>query len=213
MAHEGIGIILGMMLFTATILIGAYFNDSLFINILASISIMMTVFTLYFFRDPDRVIPDIDNGVISPADGKVIEIVEEQENEYLRAQATRVSIFLNVFDVHVNRIPISGEVGFFRYQKGEFVKAYKCEASDVNEQTVIGIESGDRRVLFKQIAGLIARRIVCNIRAGNLVTLGERFGMIKFGSRVDIFMPKEVEIQVKLNEKVRGGESIIGVFK
>jgi len=143
----------------------------------------------------------------------VIEIVQEKEPDFIGAETTRISIFLNLFDVHVNRTPIAGKVEFFRYKKGAFLKAYKSAASDVNEQTVIGIQDAkNRRVLFKQIAGLIARRIVCYLREGHEVGVGERFGMIKFGSRVDVFLPAGVDIKVKLQDKVKGGESILGVF-
>jgi len=173
----------------------------------------LTIFVLYFFRDPQRAITEGANNILSPADGKVVDIREHFEDEFLQEKCTRVSIFLSVFNVHVNRIPMAGAVKYFRYQTGAFVNAYKSDASEINEQTVIGIENGKCNILFKQIAGLIARRIVCNVREGNTVNLGERFGIIKFGSRVDIFFPKNVDVKVKLKEKVKGGQSIIGVIK
>jgi phosphatidylserine decarboxylase len=212
MSREGIGTILGVLLFTAVLIVGAILTPQLHLTILAIIFGALTLLVLYFFRDPERSIPDDANLVLSPADGKVIEIVDENEGEYLQMAAKRVSIFLSVFDVHVNRIPISGTVGHFRYQRGSFVQAYKKEASDVNEQTIIGIETGNRKILFKQIAGILARRIVCDVRQGHAVKSGERFGIIKFGSRVDIFLPKNCEVKVQLNQKVKGGESIIGEF-
>jgi phosphatidylserine decarboxylase len=180
--------------------------------VLSVLSVGMTGFTAYFFRDPERTIPNVPDAVLSPADGKVIEIQNEFEKEYVKAPTTRISIFLSVFDVHINRIPMDGTIRYFRYHKGSFVKAYKREASSVNEQTVIGIENRKTKILFKQIAGILARRIVCHVREGGIVKRGERFGMIKFGSRVDIFLPKEFEIKVKLNQKVKGGLSIIGVM-
>ncbi len=212
MAREGLGMMIGLALFTIILVVGAITNPATHMKILAVFGVLLTALVVNFFRDPERQIPQDENYVLSPADGKVIEICDEREDDFLKQDATRVSIFLNIFDVHVNRIPISGKVGYFRYQKGSFIKAYKSDASEVNEQTIIGIENGTRKLLFKQIAGLIARRIVCQVRQGNNVQSGERFGMIKFGSRVDIFLPRNVKLKVELNQKVRGGESIIGVF-
>ena len=205
--------IVGLFLSTAILATGAFVTVKTALIILAIVSFLALALTIYFFRDPDRIIPNGTDLVLSPADGKVIEIKEEIENEFLKTAATRVSIFLSVLDVHVNRIPMAGTVEHFRYQRGSFVKAYKREASDVNEQTVIGIEDQDRKILFKQIAGILARRIVCDVRQGNRVRAGERFGIIKFGSRVDIFLPKNIEVRAKLNQKMKGGESIVGVFR
>jgi phosphatidylserine decarboxylase len=213
MSKEGFSTIAGLLLGTVIITAGAVMTSDLALAILASVCGALSLLVVYFFRDPARVIPQGDDLVLSPADGKVIEIVDERENEYLQSLATRVSIFLSVFDVHVNRIPMQGTVGHFRYQRGSFIKAYKREASEINEQTVIGIENQQYKILFKQIAGILARRIVCNVREGNVVKSGERFGIIKFGSRVDIFLPKNCEVRVKLKQKVKGGESIIGAFQ
>ena len=212
MARDGLGILIGTVLFAAVMIWGALTTSHFFLDTVAVVSALLVVFVAYFFRDPERAVPADSRNVVSPADGKVVEIEESHEGEFMNADATRVAIFLNIFDVHVNRVPISGKVSLFRYQKGSFVSAFKAEASEVNEQTIIGIENGERRLLFKQIAGLIARRIVCTVREGNNVQLGERCGIIKFGSRVDIFLPKSVKLQVKLGQKVKGGESIIGVF-
>lgn len=212
MNKEGFGILLGLVLSTIILALGGLLTGQFFLKVLAIFGVVLIGFVVYFFRDPVRKIPDNANYVLSPADGKVIAIQDEFEHEYLQSQATRVSIFLNLFDVHVNRMPIGGRVAYFRYQKGSFIRAYKDDASDINEQTVLGIENERNKLLFKQIAGLIARRIVCDIREGNVVRAGERFGMIKFGSRVDIFLPKNVEIKVNLNQKVKGGESILGVL-
>lgn len=212
MNKEGFGIIVGIVLFSGILIAGSLVTGHLYLKILTGVSVFLTIFIMYFFRDPERTIPEGANNILSPADGKVVDIREHFEDEFLREMCTRVSIFLSVFNVHVNRIPIAGDVKYFRYQKGAFVNAYKSDASEINEQTVIGIENGKCNILFKQIAGLIARRIVCNVREGNTVNLGERFGIIKFGSRVDIFFPKNVDVKVKLKEKVKGGQSIIGVI-
>ncbi len=212
MSKEGLGIIFGSILFNGIIITGAILTPHIYLTVFAVLGVIFSGFSFYFFRDPDRSIPVGANLVLAPADGKVIEICDENENEYLKTPATRVSIFLSIFNVHVNRIPMDGQVAYFRYQRGAFVQAYKSEASGINEQTVIGIENKNQKILFKQIAGLLARRIVCNIREGNVVKSGERFGIIKFGSRMDIFLPKNIEIKVQLNQKIKGGESILGVI-
>ena len=213
MNKEGLGIVVGSVLFSGILIAGSLVTGHLYLKIITGISVLLTVLVIYFFRDPERTIPEGADNILSPADGKVVDIREQFEDEFLHEMCTRVSIFLSVFNVHVNRIPVSGDVKYFRYQKGAFVNAYKSDASEINEQTVIGIENGKCSILFKQIAGLIARRIVCNVREGNRVKLGERFGIIKFGSRVDIFFPKNVDVKIKLKEKVKGGQSIIGVIK
>jgi len=210
---EGFGIIGGIVLVSVILIVGYLVTGNLYLKIFTGVSVFLTIFVICFFRDPERVIPEGSDNILSPADGKVVDIREQYEDEFLHEMCTRVSIFLSIFNVHVNRIPIAGDVKYFRYQKGAFVNAYKSDASEINEQTVIGIENGKCNILFKQIAGLIARRIVCNVREGNTVNLGERFGIIKFGSRVDIFFPKNVDVKVKLKEKVKGGQSIIGVIK
>jgi len=212
LAREGLGVVIALVLCSIIAIFGIFVSPFLHLKIIAAVLVLLTILTVNFFRDPERRIPDGAENIIAPADGKVIEIVDEHESEYLQAEATRISIFMNMFDVHVNRIPVGGKVEYFRYKKGSFLKAYKSEAGDVNEQTIIGIDNEGRRILFKQIAGLIARRIVCYIREGSSVQRGERFGMIKFGSRVDVFVPKSVEVKVKINEKVKAGESILGVF-
>jgi phosphatidylserine decarboxylase len=163
---------------------------------------LLALFCLYFFRDPDRVIPS-GPVAVSPADGKVVAVKPES------ATVTRVSIFLNIFDVHVNRTPISGRVTDVRYHKGEFLVASREEASSQNEQNTITVEGDGTRVVFKQIAGLIARRIVCTKKTGDIVTAGERIGLIKFGSRVDVEFGPEWEILVKPGMRVSAGSSVI----
>jgi len=212
LSREGYGTIAGTVFFTAALVVGAIVSGQLYLEILAAIGVALTLLVLYFFRDPERQIPSDPKNIVSPADGKIVEIVEDYEPEYLKEKTTRISIFLSVFDVHVNRIPISGTVEHVRYQKGSFIQAYKSEASSFNEQSVIGIEGSTCKLVFKQIAGILARRIVCHLRAGNKVSQGDRFGIIKFGSRVDIFIPKNTEIKVRLKQKVKGGESILGVL-
>lgn len=169
------------------------------------------LFTVNFFRDPNRTTPQGDNLVISPADGTVVQIQEIYEDEYLKADAIQVSIFMSPLNVHVNRYPINGKVGHFRHIPGEFLVAYEEKSSTRNERTHIGVENERHKVMFKQIAGFVARRIVAPIAVGDTAVAGERFGMIKFGSRVDVFVPKNSEIQVKLGDKTVAGETVVAV--
>src|SRR5205809_3913666 len=163
---------------------------------------VVALFCLYFFRDPDRSVPS-GPVAVSPADGKVVAVKIESPT------VTRVSIFLNIFDVHVNRTPISGKITDVRYDKGQFLVASKEEASSQNEQNTVTVEGDGTRVRFKQIAGLIARRIVFNKKLGDHVTVGERVGLIKFGSRMDVELGPEWEIVVKPGMHVEAGSSVI----
>ncbi len=173
---------------------------------------VLLLFTLYFFRDPGRTIPDGDNLVLSPADGKLVLIKDVAQAEYLDVPAKQVSIFLSPLNVHVNRIPWSGTVGYFRYIKGDFMVAYDHMASEKNERTEIGVERDGQKILFKQIVGSIARRIVCSLKEGDVVRKGERFGMIKFGSRMDIVIPRNATIKVAVGDKMVAGETVIAVL-
>ncbi len=179
--------------------------------ILLVLSVFLISFTLYFFRDPVREIPDnLKSGdVLSPADGKVMMIEEVEENEFLKAPAKVIGIFLSPLNVHVNRVPISGTVKFYQYIKGEFIAAYDHNSADKNERTLIGIEGERFKVLFKQITGFVARRIVCELRVGDKVKIGEKFGMIKFGSRTDVILPRNANIKVIVNQKVTGGITLL----
>jgi phosphatidylserine decarboxylase len=163
---------------------------------------LLALFCLYFFRDPDRAIPS-GAVAVSPADGKVVAVKSES------GAVTRISIFLNIFDVHVNRTPIAGRITDVRYHKGRFLVASREEASAQNEQNTITVEGDGTRVTFKQIAGLIARRIVCTKKVGDTVTTGERIGLIKFGSRVDVEFGPEWEILVRPGMRVSAGSSVI----
>jgi phosphatidylserine decarboxylase len=171
---------------------------------------ILAAFCLYFFRDPERRIPD-GPVAVSPADGKVVAIRPDD------AGGSRISIFLNIFDVHVNRAPIAGRVASVEYTKGQFLVASKEQASHSNEQNTIAMDAvmqnQPTRVVFKQIAGLIARRIVCYVKAGDALQSGQRIGLIKFGSRVDIFLGPEWAVAVHIGEHVAGGSSIIARFE
>ena len=167
---------------------------------------LLAAFFLWFFRDPQRTIPKGEGLVVSPADGLVTETVRFETPEGPRQ---RISIFLNVFDVHVNRSPIAGEITSVRYQTGKFLNAMNQECAERNEQNIVTVRGEGVEVVFKQIAGLIARRIVFNQRVGDRVERGQRVGMIKFGSRTDIILPDDAEIRVKTGQRVKGGSSII----
>ncbi len=176
---------------------------------LTAIPVLLAAFFLWFFRDPEREIPAGDGVIVSPGDGKV------EEAEWIETTAGsrfRVSIFLSVFDVHVNRVPISGKVTLMEYREGQFLNAMNPESAILNEQTLIVIEDGKHSVSFKQIAGLLARRIICDVKTGDMVQRGQRMGMIKFGSRVDVLMPADVELRVKPGDRVKGGSSVLGVL-
>ena len=179
---------------------------------LAGVSGLLLLFVLNFFRDPDRDIPNEEGVVVSPGDGKIVEIIEEKD-PMLDEPYRRVSIFLNVFNVHVQRIPVGGQIGQVKYNKGKFLNAASHKASLENEQSAMIIDTGKQKVLVKQIAGLIARRIVCWAKEGDNYSLGQRYGLIRFGSRVDLFLPLSAEVKVSLGDHVSGGSSIIGYLK
>jgi len=170
--------------------------------------LLLGAFFLWFFRDPERVIPDGPGVIVSPADGKVTAI-----SRLASDRTQRISIFLNVFDVHVNRSPISGTVTEVCYQKGRFGNAMSAGSSEANEQNVVTVEGEGQTVMFKQIAGLLARRIVFNPRTGDRLERGQLVGLIKFGSRVDVVLDGNVEILVKVGDHVTGGSSILGVLR
>jgi phosphatidylserine decarboxylase len=178
----------------------------------ALVAFAAIVFTLFFFRDPDRVTPGSEGSVIAPADGTVVLVGEVEENDYLRGPACQIAIFMSPLNVHVNRYPIDGTVGYFRHIDGEYLVAFDDKSSLRNERTLIGIENGRGKVLFKQIAGFIARRIVAKVHMGDHAKVGQRFGMIKFGSRVDVLVPRGAEIKVKEGDKTVAGETVIAVL-
>jgi phosphatidylserine decarboxylase len=164
-----------------------------------------------FFRDPDRTTPEVANGVLSAADGYVVGIA--QADDPFVGEAIRVSVFLSPLDVHVNRAPIGGTVVDRQYTPGQFQAAYRPEASEVNERCTLLIQGDDTRVVVVQIAGVLARRIVCRVAPGDTLEAGQRFGMIKFGSRTDLLVPRSTEILVHEGDYVRGGETVIGVLR
>jgi phosphatidylserine decarboxylase len=172
----------------------------------ALIPVLLAFFFLWFFRDPERVIPDTPGAVVSPGDGKVTEVSVVTDAGEKR---TRISIFLSVFDVHVNRTPISGVVREIRYQRGKFLNAMNQASAEQNEQNIVRMEADGQIVIFKQIAGLLARRIVFTPKVGDRLQRGERVGLIKFGSRVDVLFDSAASVQVKVGDRVRGGASVL----
>jgi phosphatidylserine decarboxylase len=177
---------------------------------IAVLPLILAAFFLWFFRDPERATPADPNLVISPADGKVTAIAQFEVNGEAR---TRISIFLNVFNVHVNRSPIAGVIKDVQYQKGKFGNAMGPGSSDVNEQNIVMVEGDGHRVVFKQIAGLLARRIVFTKNVGDQVQRGERIGLIKFASRVDVILEPAAQVKVKLGDNVVGAKTVIAVFE
>jgi phosphatidylserine decarboxylase len=179
------------------------------IGYLAGVPVVLALFFLWFFRDPSRKSPAGYGLIVSPADGKV------DEAEWIETTAgsrLRVTIFLNVFDVHVNRVPVGGTVQLVEFREGQFLNAMRSDSALHNEQTMVTIDAGGYSVSFKQIAGLLARRIVCNLRVGDKVERGQRMGLIKFGSRVDVLIPAEAKLRVKVGQRVKGGSSVLAVM-
>lgn len=171
------------------------------------------VFNLYFFRNPKRVAPS-GNQIVSPADGEVILIKEVKEDKFIKNDVIKISIFMSIFNVHINRAPYDGEIIEVRYEKGKFFSADLDKSTDENEKNYILMETPEgEKLLFVQVAGLIARRIVCDVKKGDYLKKGDIIGLICYGSRLDIFLPKSVELKVKLKDKVKAGESILGILK
>jgi len=171
---------------------------------------VLAAFVTFFFRNPRRKVPDDDTLVVSAADGTVMGVCEVFEDQFLEQQGTKITVILSIFDVHVNRSPIAGEIKFQQYTCGRFRPAYKESAGFENERHTIGLENDKMRVLVTQIAGILARRIVSWVTLGSVLERGERYGMIKFGSCTEIVVPPTVEVLVKKGDKVRGGETVIG---
>ncbi len=191
-----------------------YYHTQFYSYILLGISFLsfiISIFMMFFFRDPDRNIPTGKGLFVSPADGKVIKIWETFEKENLKSEAWEISIFMSPINVHVNRTPCDGKVIDVKHIPGRFLAAYKDDASLKNENIVLILESENGKILVRQVAGFLARRAVCRVKVGDFLKRGERYGMIKFGSRLDVYLPKDVRIMVKVGDKVKAGETVIGV--
>jgi len=204
-AREGLPFIIPGLIIT----IFLFYAGIISISILTG---LITLFTIYFFRDPDRDTPVEKDALLSPADGTVLDIRHlEDSSNLLGGPALKISIFMSVFNVHVNRIPVKGRISTIRYNPGKFFSANLDKASEQNENNRIILDTEDgHRIVFVQIAGLIARRIACWVKEDDPVNAGQRFGLIRFGSRVDIYLPPESRISIRPKEKVKAGSTIIG---
>lgn len=213
-AREGYTIIAIVAGLALVLLVGAWWAEALLWRVpLAVLAVGGLAFTLYFFRDPDRTPPPEarDNGLLAPADGRIVEIVEETDSLYVDGAVQRISIFLSPLDVHVNRVPARGVIEYEKYRPGEYLVAWHPKASEKNERSELGLRHpSGTKVLFKQIAGAVARRIVYHLGEGDSVAAGQRFGIVKFGSRMDVVVPPHVELTVEEGEHVRAGESVMG---
>ena len=174
--------------------------------------LVLTTFFLFFFRDPDRTVTAPDTAVVSPADGRVMVAGSSTTQAFPADQWKQISIFLSPMDVHVNRIPVSGRVLSVKYHPGRFLPAYRAEAGELNEFTEVTIDHGGRTIVVRQIVGVLARRIVCRAKEGSVVRAGDRFGVMKFGSRMDIFLPSDTAMQTKVGDKVSAGITILAIL-
>jgi len=210
-SKEGYSTILVVVLISIAAGFGASYLPDVLAYVIYVLLIVLVGLTVYFFRDPDRQTPKEDSLIVSPADGKVVLIRKVKEEEYMHDTVTQVSIFLSPLNVHVNRIPFSGDVEYVKYSPGKYLMAWEDHASEQNERAHFGVRhTSGTKILFKQITGFLARRIVYNLKEGDKVKVGERFGIMKFGSRMDLLLPDNVEITVQRGDTTIAGESIIG---
>jgi len=186
-----------------------YFNENIASSIVLVISLLLYLTIVQFFRHPNRNIPTGENLIIAPADGKVVVIEEVVESEYYKDKRRQVSIFMSPINVHVNRYPVSGKVAYQKYHPGKYLVAWHPKSSTENERTTVVVESAKGSILFRQIAGALAKRIVCYAKEGAEAKMGAEYGFIKFGSRIDLFLPLDAEICVEMNQKTLGGETIV----
>ena len=213
---EGRKILTGLLVMLAvanTIIITFLSSMQGFVLSFLVVSVIGYLLVLWFFRLPSRSFHEDDNLVISPADGKVVAIEEMEENEYFGDRRLQVSIFMSPLNVHVNHFPITGTVSYYKYHPGNYLVAWHPKASESNERNSVVIENGENAVLVRQIAGVLARRIVCYAQSGEQVQQGQELGFIKFGSRVDLFLPPGVKLNVELGQKVSGKTSVIASFR
>lgn len=211
-AREGYSNIAAVLLFgiTISVLAGLYINHWLAYPVYAA-ALLLAIFILFFFRDPDRNTPDNDSLIIAPADGKVVQVREVTEDVYIKGRATQISIFLSPLNVHVNRLPASGTIEYVKYHPGVYLMAWDERASNMNERADFGLKHRSGiKIFFRQITGFLARRIVYYINEAEQVKAGDRFGIMKFGSRMDVLLPDGVDVQVREGDSTVAGESILG---
>jgi len=212
-ASEGYSTILVVFLGSVIIATGVSFGPIWLGYVVYPVLVLLCGLILFFFRDPQRTSPGDQNLVLSPADGRVVLIQSIQEDEYIGKPATQISIFLSPLDVHVNRVPVSGELEFVKYYPGKYLMAWEDHASEMNERAHFGVKhKNGMKILFKQITGFMARRIVYHLKEGDKIKAGERFGIMKFGSRMDVIVPADVELNVKKGERTVAGESILAIL-
>ena len=179
----------------------------------AGLLIALFALLLYFFRDPKRIPPMGEGLILAPADGRVMEVQQVHEPRFLQGEGLKISIFMSLFDVHINRAPVEGRVALVEHVPGQFLQAFRPEASEANEHNLVGLKSRYGRVLVKQVAGILARRVVCWVRPGQKLRAGDRLGIIKFGSRVDLYLPPEAEPVVQVGDQAHAGVTVIARWK
>lgn len=211
-AKEGIPFIVISDALAVAAIVFAVRTGSPWLWAVATVLVIVAAWVIYFFRDPEREGSRGNQLVISPADGKIVMITEVHEPAFIRGPATRISVFMNIFSVHVNRYPVSGDVRYIHYNPGKFLNAAVEKASLENEQSSVGIESPIGRVVVRQIAGLIARRILTYSREGDKAAQGTRFGIIRFGSRVDVFVPTSCTVKVNVGDQALAGLTVLAVL-
>jgi phosphatidylserine decarboxylase len=212
-AREGLTLIVGSALVASAVILVAVTKRSWPIWVLGFALVIVAIWVASFFRDPERPGQRGEQIVVSPADGKVVLVTEVDEPSFVKGRALRVSIFMNIFNVHVNRYPVTGAVDYVRVSPGKFLNAVAPEASLENEQTSVGIVSGSNRILVRQIAGLIARRIITYSKVGDQARQGDRMGLIRFGSRVDVFLPIDATLRVKPGDAAYAGVTVLADLK
>ncbi len=210
-AKDGYSNIAAAVVFALILCAAASYIDHWSAWLLFAAAAVLMAFILFFFRDPDRELPADENLIVSPADGKVVSIIETDEPIYLDGKATQISIFLSPLDVHVNRLPAAGTIEYVKYNPGVYLMAWDHRASSMNERADFGLKHpGGTKIFFRQITGFMARRIMYHLEEGEQVKAGERFGMMKFGSRMDILLPAEVKVEVEEGDRTVGGETVLG---
>lgn len=210
-AKDGYSNILGAALIGLVVVIAGFFIDGWLAYIFYAVAFLFVVSITLFFRDPDRNIPNDQNLILSPADGKIVSLQEVEEEKYIKGKATQICIFLSPLDVHVNRSPASGNIEYVKYNPGVYLMAWDHRASSMNERADFGVlHPSGIKIFFRQITGFMARRIVYHLKEGDKVTAGDRFGIMKFSSRMDILVPPEVKVEVTEGDRTIGGETVLG---
>lgn len=210
---EGKGFILTTLTLFAASIAACFFFHCYVCYALSFILLLLFLFMLRFFRLPNRPLQQVEGAVLSPADGKIVIVQEVMENEYLKERRIQVSVFMSVWNVHINWFPVSGVVEYFRHHQGQYLVAWHPKSSELNERTTIVVNTGKTKLLFRQIAGYVARRIVCYANEKRHCVQNQQVGFIKFGSRVDLFLPLDAEVKVKVGDTVRGTETVLARLK